>query len=81
MPCAMSRKLPTTRETPLQRARTARGLKQSDVASALDLTQGWYSKIERGETTPDVLLAQKIAAHFDTTIAELWPQDAAEVRS
>ncbi|MFN9913204.1 MAG: helix-turn-helix transcriptional regulator [Pirellulaceae bacterium] len=77
----MSRKLPTTRETPLQRARTQRGLKQSDVATALGLTQGWYSKIERGETTPDVLLAQRIANHFKTNVSDLWPEAAAEVRT
>lgn len=69
----MSRRLPTTRETPLQKARTQRKLKQSDVASALGLTQGWYSKIERGETTPDVLLAQRIASYFGTSVSALWP--------
>jgi transcriptional regulator with XRE-family HTH domain len=74
----MKARRPTT-ETPLLKARLDRDLRQRDLALALGISQPWYSDIERGKTTPDVILAQRIAAEVGATVAELWPALGAEV--
>ena len=62
-----------TPQTPLARARIARGLTQQQCARVLGLAQSAYSAIERGRTTPDVRQAQTIAAYLRCKVADLWP--------
>lgn len=55
----------------LKAARIARDLSQAQVATALDITQGFISKLERGEKTPSVELLQKLAKLYQVSESHL----------
>ena len=48
--------------------RVAAGLTQEELATALGVTRQTIISIERGNYTPSVLLALKIARYFDTSV-------------
>lgn len=52
--------------------RTNAHLTQEELASALGVTRQTIIAIERGNYTPSVLLALKIANHFDTTVEQVF---------
>lgn len=53
----------------LKQIRIAQGIKQEEIADFVDISRGYYANIERGEKTPSVKVARKIAAYlkFDWT--------------
>jgi transcriptional regulator with XRE-family HTH domain len=55
----------------LKSARIARDLSQAQVATALDLSQGFVSKLERGDKTPSVEVLQKLAKLYQVTESHL----------
>jgi transcriptional regulator with XRE-family HTH domain len=58
----------------LKRARKAAGLTQVDVAKAFGRTQGFISKVERGEIRIDPIELQRFAELYGVGVAELLPR-------
>ncbi len=52
--------------------RTNARLTQEELAQALGVTRQTIISIEKGNYTPSVLLALKIADHFDTTVEHVF---------
>jgi putative transcriptional regulator len=52
--------------------RTKAHLTQEELAGALGVTRQTIISIEKGNYTPSVLLALKIANHFDTTVEQVF---------
>ena len=52
--------------------RKERGVRQEDLADALGVTRQTIIAIEKGNYTPSVLLALKIARYFQKTVEEVF---------
>lgn len=52
--------------------RTNARLTQEELATVLGVTRQTIISIEKGNYTPSVLLALKIANHFDTTVEQVF---------
>lgn len=52
--------------------RTKVHLTQEELATALGVTRQTIISIEKGNYTPSVLLALKIAHYFDTTVEQVF---------
>lgn len=48
----------------LKGIRIAKGIKQEEVADSSGISRGYYANIERGEKTPSVEVAKKIAVYL-----------------
>jgi transcriptional regulator with XRE-family HTH domain len=59
----------------LRKARKAAGLTQVEVAGSFGVTQGYISKIERGEIRIDPILLQRFAKLYGVAVMELLPLD------
>jgi len=59
--------------TPLAFWRKKRGLKQTDLAKAAGIAQGFLSEIESGLKTGDVTVLQRIAIALEISLLELVP--------
>ena len=59
----------------LRDLRKAKGYSQDNIAIALNLSQGYYSKLETDEDFPSEEVVQKIAAYYDITPQELFAGD------
>ncbi|WP_342441741.1 helix-turn-helix transcriptional regulator [Lysinibacillus sp. FSL K6-0075] len=46
----------------LKEIRMSQGIKQEEIAVSAEISRGYYANIERGEKTPSVEVAKKIAA-------------------
>jgi transcriptional regulator with XRE-family HTH domain len=57
----------------LKQARKAAGLTQVDVARAFGRTQGFISKVERGEIRIDPIELQRFAELYEVGVVELLP--------
>ena len=55
--------------------REARGLSQAALAQELGVSRQTVNSIEKGRYDPSLPLAFAIAAHFDTTIEEIFHVD------
>jgi transcriptional regulator with XRE-family HTH domain len=55
----------------LKSARIARDLSQAQVAAALDLSQGFVSKLERGDKVPNIEMLQKLAKLYQVSASYL----------
>ena len=55
--------------------REARGLSQAALAQHLGVSRQTVNSIEKGRYDPSLPLAFAIAAHFDTTIEEIFHVD------
>lgn len=62
---------PKSRMTPLRKARIRARLTQFDVAEEACISQEAYSRYERGERLPSVLMAIRIANILGVPIAKL----------
>lgn len=51
-------------------------LTQEELAKKMDVVPDYISMIERGARTPGFLLAKKIADYFDTTVDDIFFDDA-----
>ena len=54
----------------LEELRKARGIKQEDLAAALEVSRQTIGSLENGRYNPSILLAFKIARYFGMSIEE-----------
>lgn len=59
----------------VQHHRKQAGQTQEDLAGAVGVTRQTVIAIERGNYTPSVSLALRLAEHFDVTVEELFYYD------
>ena len=56
----------------LEEIRKARGIKQEDLASALEVSRQTIGSLENGRYNPSIILAFKIAIYFGLSIEEVF---------
>ena len=56
----------------LEELRKARGLRQEELAAALEVSRQTIGSLENGRYNPSILLAFKIARFFNTSIEEIF---------
>ena len=56
----------------LEELRKARGIKQEELAAALEVSRQTIGSLENGRDNPSILLAFKIARYFGLTIEEIF---------
>lgn len=56
----------------LEELRKARGVKQEELAAALEVSRQTVGSLENGRYNPSILLAFKIARYFDMSIEEIF---------
>ena len=56
----------------LEALRKARGIKQEELAEALEVSRQTIGSLENGRYNPSILLAFKIARYFGLTIEEIF---------
>ena len=56
----------------LEELRRQRGLKQEDLASALEVSRQTIGSLENGRYNPSILLAFKIARYFGMSIEDIF---------
>jgi len=56
----------------LEDIRRDRGIKQEELALALEVSRQTISSLENGRYNPSILLAFKIARFFDTSIEDIF---------
>ena len=56
----------------LEQLRKARGLRQEELAEALEVSRQTIGSLENGRYNPSVLLAFQIARYFDLTIEDIF---------
>lgn len=59
-------------ENKLEEIRNTRGIKQEDLAKALEVSRQTISSLENGKYNPSITLAFKIARYFDMTVEEIF---------
>lgn len=59
-------------ENRLEELRRERGIKQEDLAQELGVSRQTISSLEKGRYNPSILLAFKIARHFDLQIEDVF---------
>ena len=61
-----------TRTSPLRAARTGRSLTQAQLASLSGVAQNTISKLELGETRPDIVTALRLSRSLDADVEKLF---------
>ena len=56
----------------LEELRKARGIKQEELAEALEVSRQTIGSLENGRYNPSILLAFKLARFFGMTIEEIF---------
>ncbi|WP_417044660.1 helix-turn-helix transcriptional regulator [Dysosmobacter sp.] len=56
----------------LEALRKERGLRQEELAEALEVSRQTIGSLENGRYNPSILLAFKIARYFDLTIEDIF---------
>ena len=56
----------------LEKLRRERGIRQEDLADALEVSRQTVGSLENGRYNPSILLAFKIARFFNTSIEEIF---------
>ena len=56
----------------LEEIRKIRGMKQEELAAALEVSRQTIGSLENGRYNPSILLAFKIARYFDMSIEEIF---------
>ena len=56
----------------LEELRKLRGIKQEDLATALEVSRQTVGSFENGRYNPSILLAFKIARYFQMSIEEIF---------
>jgi putative transcriptional regulator len=56
----------------LEEIRKARGIKQEELASALEVSRQTIGSLENGRYNPSIILAFKIARYFGLSIEEVF---------
>ena len=60
----------------LEELRKQRGIKQEDLASALEVSRQTIGSLENGRYNPSIILAFKIARYFQMSIEEIFIYDS-----
>ena len=55
----------------LEEIRTTKGIKQDELAKALEVSRQTISSLENGKYNPSILLAFKIARYFKLSIEDI----------
>lgn len=56
----------------LEELRKQRGIKQEELADALEVSRQTIGSLENGRYNPSILLAFKIAKYFDMSIEQIF---------
>ena len=56
----------------LEEFRTARGMKQDELASVMKVSRQTINSLENGRYNPSILLAMKLARYFGVTVEEMF---------
>ena len=76
MKLRMESKLSVNRErymkNRLEELRKQRGIKQEDLAAALEVSRQTIGSLENGRYNPSIILAFKIARYFDMSIEDIF---------
>ncbi len=56
----------------LEEMRKLRGIKQEELAAALEVSRQTIGSLENGRYNPSIILAFKIARYFDVSIEEIF---------
>ena len=56
----------------LEEIRTTKGIKQDELAKALEVSRQTISSLENGKYKPSILLAFKIARYFKLSIEDIF---------
>ena len=56
----------------IRELRKQRGIKQEELANALEVSRQTIGSLENGRYNPSILLAFKIARYFDLTIEDIF---------
>ena len=56
----------------LEALRKARGIKQEELAAALEVSRQTIGSLENGRYNPSILLAFKISRYFEVSIEEVF---------
>lgn len=56
----------------LEQLRRERGIRQDELASALEVSRQTIGSLENGRYNPSITLAFKIARYFDMTIEDIF---------
>ena len=56
----------------LEEIRKSRGIKQEELAAALEVSRQAIGSLENGRYNPSIILAFKIARYFDRSIEEIF---------
>jgi len=56
----------------LEELRKKRGIRQEELAAALEVSRQTIGSLENGRYNPSILLAFKIARYFDVSIEEIF---------
>ena len=59
-------------KTELEELRKERGIKQEELASAMEVSRQTIGSLENGRYNPSILLAFKLAGYFGTSIEEIF---------
>jgi putative transcriptional regulator len=59
----------------LEELRKARGVRQEELAAALEVSRQTIGSLENGRYNPSIVLAFKIARYFGLTIEEIFIYD------
>lgn len=56
----------------LEELRKQRGIKQEELAFAMEVSRQTISSLEKGRYNPSIILAFKLARYFDMSIEEIF---------
>ena len=56
----------------VEEIRTIRGIRQDELAKALEVSRQTISSLENGRYNPSIQLAFKLARYFDMTIEDIF---------
>ena len=56
----------------LEEIRKARGIKQEELAAALEVSRQTIGSLENGRYNPSIILAFKLARYFDMRIEDIF---------
>lgn len=62
----------------LEEFRKRRGIRQEELADALEVSRQTIGSLENGRYNPSILLAFKIARYFGTSIEDIFIYEEAE---
>ncbi|AII60067.1 MAG: helix-turn-helix transcriptional regulator [Dehalococcoides mccartyi] len=62
----------------LEEIRKQQGIKQEELASALEVSRQTIGSLENGRYNPSIILAFKIARYFGMSIEEIFTYDEEE---